>query len=61
MRHEQFAEALTEKLMTYALGRETELTDQAVIDGILKNLSANQGGFKDLVRAVVLSDSFAKN
>ncbi len=61
VRHEQFAEALTEKLMTYALGRETEFTDQAVIDGILKNLSANQGGFKDLVRAVVLSDSFAKN
>ncbi len=60
-RHEQFARALTEKLLTYALGRAPEFTDRAVIDGIMKNLSANKGGFKDLVRAVVLSESFGKN
>ena len=60
-RHEQFARTLTEKLMTYALGREESITDRAVIDGILKNLSANKGGFKNLVRAVVLSDSFGTN
>jgi len=60
-RHEQFTRALTEKLLTYALGREPEFTDRAVIDGIMKNLSAKNGGFKDLVRAVVLSESFGKN
>ncbi|MEN9573035.1 MAG: hypothetical protein RL514_890 [Verrucomicrobiota bacterium] len=60
-RHEQFTRALTEKLLTYALGRAPEFTDRAVIDGIMKNLSANKGGFKDLVRAVVLSESFGKN
>lgn len=60
-RHEQFTRSLTEKLLTYALGREPEFADRAVIDGIMKNLSANKGGFKDLVRAVVLSDSFGKN
>ena len=37
------------------------LADRAVIDGILKDLSSNKGGFKDLVRAVVLSESFSKN
>jgi len=47
--------------MTYALGRTTEFSDRAVMDGIVKHLSTNQGGFKDLVRAVVLSDSFATN
>jgi hypothetical protein len=60
-RHEQFTRALTEKLMTYALGRGPEFTDRAAIDGIMKNLSANKGGFKDLIRAVVLSESFATN
>ncbi len=60
-RHDQFTRSLTEKLLTYALGREPAFTDRAVIDGIMKNLSANKGGFKDLVRAVVLSESFGKN
>ncbi len=60
-RHEQFTRSLTEKLMTYALGREHTLADRAVIDGIMKDLSSNKGGFKDLVRAVVLSESFANN
>ncbi len=60
-RHEQFTRSLTEKLMTYALGRSLELADRPVIDDMMKNLSSNNGGFKDLVRAVVLSESFAKN
>ena len=60
-RHEQFARSLTEKLLIYALGREPAFTDRAVIDGIMKNLSAKNGGFKDLIRAVVLSESFGKN
>ena len=47
--------------MTYALGRELELADRAVIDGIMQNLISSNGGFKDLVQAVVLSESFAKN
>ncbi len=60
-RHEQFTRSLTEKMMTYALGREPALADREVIDDIQKNLSTNKGGFKDLIRAVVLSESFAKN
>ncbi len=60
-RHEQFTRALSRNLLTYALGREPGFTDRAVIDDIVKNLSAKKGGFKDLVRAVVLSESFGKN
>ena len=60
-RHEQFTRSLTEKLITYAFGREPALSDRAVIEGILKNLSSKKGGFKDLIRAVVLSESFGKN
>ena len=60
-RHEQFTRSLAEKLMTYALAREPALSDRTMIDGILNDLSAKKGGFKDLVRAVVLSESFAKN
>ena len=60
-RHEQFTRSLTEKLLTYALGRAPEFTDRAVIDAIIKNLSANKGGFKDLIRAVVLSEAFGRN
>ena len=60
-RHEQFTHALTEKLLTYALGRAREFTDRTLIDGMMKNLSATNGGLKDLVRAVVLSESFGKN
>ncbi len=60
-RHEQFTRALSRNLLTYALGREPEFNDRAVIDDIVKNLSAKKGGFSDLVRAVVLSESFGKN
>jgi len=60
-RHDQFTHALTEKLLTYALGRTCGLNDRTVIDSIVKNLSVNHGGLKDLVQAVVLSDSFRKN
>ncbi len=60
-KHDQFTRSLAEKLLTYALARGPEFTDRTVIDGIVKDISANQGGFKDLVRAVVLSESFGKN
>ena len=40
---------MTEKLLTYALGRTCGLGDRAVIDNIMKNLAVNHGGLKDLV------------
>lgn len=61
VRHEPFTRALTQNLLTYALGREPAFTDRAVIDSILRDLAAQKGGLRGLVRAVVLSDSFGKN
>lgn len=60
-RQDQFTHALTEKLITYALGRTPGVADRPVIDGITKNFSAGKGGFKDLIHAVVLSESFGTN
>ena len=57
----QFTRSLTEKLIIYSLGRALELADSPVIDDIMKNVSSNKDRFKALVRAVVLSESLAKN
>ena len=58
---EEFKRCLTEKLMTYALGREVEVLDRPDIDTILKGLEAEDGGLHDLVRLIVLSKSFQSN
>jgi len=60
-RQDQFSRCLTEKLMTYALGRELETIDRRAIDKILAELDAVQGGMRDLMRLVVLSKPFQCN
>ena len=50
---------LAKKLLTYALGREIEFGDRRVVDSMLAELG--DGGLKDLVKAVVFSESFGKN
>ena len=60
-RHEQEAPSPAAKPMSFALKREPALTDRTANDNILKDLSFNKGGPKDLTRALVLSESFAKN
>jgi mono/diheme cytochrome c family protein len=60
-KHEQFTRALTEKLMTYALGREESLTDRAVIDGIVKGMRTQGRGLRDLIHSIVASTAFQEN
>ncbi|HIG27843.1 MAG TPA: DUF1592 domain-containing protein, partial [Verrucomicrobiales bacterium] len=60
-RTEQFNRCLTEKLMTYALGRELEIGDRPATDKILDELESNKGGLRDLIRLVVTSEPFARN
>ena len=60
-RQDQFNRCLTEKLMTYALGRELEAGDRPSIDDILAELDGKQGGLRDLIRLVVLSNPFLCN
>ena len=60
-RHDQFTHALAEKLLTYALGRECEFTDHAVIDRIAEDMRQPGRGLRDLIHAIVASESFSSN
>ena len=60
-RQGQFNRGLTEKLMTYALGRELEVSDRPSIDAILTDLNDADGGLRDLLRLIILSDLFLSN
>ena len=60
-REAEFTRCLTEKLLAYAIGRELDLRDRAVIDGIYENLETERGGLGDMIQAIVLSDSFQNN
>ena len=60
-RSDQFARCLTEKLLTYALGRELEISDRPTVDAILTEMQHNKGGLKDLILLIVQSKSFLNN
>ncbi|MHB8636838.1 MAG: DUF1592 domain-containing protein [Fimbriimonadaceae bacterium] len=55
-----FARALTEKLLTYALGRGVEPSDKCAIDGIVKHAAAQSYRFASMIADVVDSDPFRK-
>ena len=54
-----FTRCLTEKLMVYATGRPLSFGDEQVVDAIAADIRKNNGGFRDLILAVVESESFA--
>ncbi|HLK14504.1 MAG TPA: DUF1592 domain-containing protein [Fimbriimonadaceae bacterium] len=56
----EFARALTEKLLTYALGRGVEASDKYAVDGIVKQAVAQNYRFANLIADVVDSDPFRK-
>ena len=47
--------------MTYALGRELEIGDRPQIDAITARLKHSKTGLRDLVEAIVLSETFRTN
>jgi mono/diheme cytochrome c family protein len=53
-----FARCLSEKMLTYALGRGTEPADRCSIEEIARALAKNDYRFSSLVLAVVRSDPF---
>jgi mono/diheme cytochrome c family protein len=57
-RREEFARALTEKLMIYALGRGLQRYDRPTVKEIIKRLDTSGYGFQTLVREVVRSFPF---
>ena len=59
-RKDRFAEALTEKLMTYATGRTMTFRDRPEIKRIAEVAAANGYGLRDLVLEVATSETFKK-
>jgi hypothetical protein len=57
-RPEQFVQALTSKLMMYALGREVEYIDMPQVRAIVRNAAADDYRFSSLILGIVKSDAF---
>jgi len=55
-----FVEVLTEKMLTYALGRGLEIPDSCAVDDIVADLEKNDYRFTVLVRGIVHSKPFLK-
>ncbi len=60
MRPDQFVQTLTEKLMTYALGRVVEYTDMPAVRGIVRASAGDDYRFGSIVMGIVTSDAFQK-
>ena len=57
-RSDQFSMALTRKLMSYALGRSLELTDNKEVDRINSRFTGSDHNLKELILAIVQSEAF---
>ena len=55
---ELFARCLTQKLLTYATGRGLSFGDRQVARQIARELNKSERGFRDLIIAIVESESF---
>lgn len=55
---ERFAHALANKVLTYALGRTLDITDEEVVDEIAKKFKASGYKLNNLIKAVVNSKLF---
>jgi len=57
-RPDQFAHTLTEKLMTYALGRRVDYYDQPVVRRIVRDIAEQDYSWSSLILAIVTSEPF---
>ncbi|QDU98395.1 DUF1592 domain-containing protein [Lignipirellula cremea] len=55
---ERFARGLSEKMLTYALGRPIEPTDRALIDRLAGQLQSDNFTLRRLIAGVVVSEAF---
>ena len=59
-RPDQFVQALTENLLTYALGRSTDYRDMPAVRKIVRSALADNYRFDSIVLGIVSSDAFRK-
>lgn len=57
-RKQDFYRCLTEKMLTYALGRGVEYYDTLAINAIVSRLNQNQGRMRDLIYGIIESPPF---
>ncbi len=57
-RHDQFVQTLTEKLMTYALGRGVQYYDMPQVRKIVKEAARDNYRFSSIVKAIVMTPEF---
>lgn len=57
-RKQEFARSLVSRLLTYALGRSVELTDQPAVDGVLEQFAQDDYRLQGLIHNVVSSEPF---
>jgi hypothetical protein len=56
----QFVQTLTDKLMTYALGRTVKYYDMPTVRRIVAEAEKDDYRFSDLVNGIIASDAFQK-
>jgi hypothetical protein len=54
----EFARCLTEKMLTYSLGRGLQRFDRRTVDGITKKLGASEYRFQTLITEIIQSLPF---
>lgn len=59
-RTDQFVQAITEKLLTYAVGRHVDYRDMPAVRRIVRDAAAKHYTFESIVLGVVQSDAFRK-
>lgn len=59
-RRGEFVRCLTEKMLTFALGRELAVQDRCAVDKIVERVAGDEYRFSSLVTAIVTSDPFCK-
>lgn len=59
-KRDQFVRCLSEKMLTYALGRGLRYEDQCAVNQITKRLAENDYRMRELIYAIIDSDPFRK-
>src|SRR5262249_42645075 len=58
---DQFVQVVTEKMLTYGLGRGVEYEDMPLVRSIVRNSAGSKYKFSDLVLGIVKSSAFQMN
>ena len=58
---ETFIRCLTKKMLTYAIGRKLNSGDRPAIDKIINEMLGSGKGMRDLIKIIVLNETFLNN